>query len=439
MKTRRFLLAASLLLAITFTISCGNKEDKDKFTDSRDGKKYKTVTIGSQIWMAENLNFAAEGSKCYEDKPENCEKYGRLYDWATALKACPSGWHLPDNEWTELMNFLASNKEDVRYEEGEETGRYYLNAGKYLKSKSGWRDDGNGTDEFGFSALPGGDGSSNGSFRSVDSGGSWWSARNYDSYYADLRHMSYDSDYAYWGFNPKSGLKSVRCIQDKEAKDKPAVTAAPPTEAAKAENSDKPSAEAPSAAVPAPKKVTFTDPRDGKNYKSVKIGEQVWMAENLNFAAEGSVCYDNKPENCEKYGRLYDWKTALKACPSGWHLPSDAEWGKLYCFGPILDGEGCSEPYESPTADKYLKARNGWEYGGGTDTFGFSALSGGFGYSDGSFSDEGVYGYWWSADEYEDNRTKAFGRDMYCNYDNDDIYGELYSKSFLLSVRCLQD
>jgi uncharacterized protein (TIGR02145 family) len=215
-KTRGLLFTASLVLAITFTISCEDKEDKNKFTDSRDGKKYKTVTIGSQTWMAENLNFAAEGSKCYDNKPENCEKYGRLYDWETALKACPKGWHLhSDNEWIELINFLASNKEDVRYDEDVEMGLTYFSAGKYLKSKSGWRDDGNGTDEFGFSALPGGNGSSDGSFFKVGDFGGWWSAsecedHSYLAYSQDI-YSSYD---VVRGYSGKSTLLSVRCIQD---------------------------------------------------------------------------------------------------------------------------------------------------------------------------------------------------------------------------------
>ncbi|WP_157966005.1 fibrobacter succinogenes major paralogous domain-containing protein [Cognataquiflexum aquatile] len=128
---------------------------------------------------------------------------------------------------------------------------------------------------------------------------------------------------------------------------------------------------------------TFTDPRDGQVYKIVKIGDQTWFAENLNYDAEGSWCYDNDPENCEIYGRLYTWEAGLTACPEGWHLPSEDEWGKLVDF---LGG------YE--IAGGKMKSISGWEEPniGATNESGFSALPGG-----GRNVLLGGGGFWWSS------------------------------------------
>jgi len=165
----------------------------------------------------------------------------------------------------------------------------------------------------------------------------------------------------------------------------------------------------------------LADSRDGKRYKVAKIGNQTWMAENLNYNASGSRCYDNQESYCQKYGRLYDWNTAKTACPRGWHLPSDAEWTKLTDFVGGLS-----------TAGTRLKAAGGWN---GEDKFGFSALPGGYGYSGGSFGSVGYHGYWWSASKY--GSSSAYNRYMgfnleYVGYSN-------YGKSSLFSVRCLQD
>ncbi|MDY6387491.1 MAG: FISUMP domain-containing protein [Fibrobacter sp.] len=135
---------------------------KGSFTDPRDGKTYKTVTIGSQTWMAENLNYMP--SRCYDDDPLNCELYGGLYDQSAAEKACPEGWHLPGgkyrgDEWKVLIETLDENNKP------EECGSSVNGSGgiiacgevvQGLKSSSGWATE-NGSDLYGFSILPAGE------------------------------------------------------------------------------------------------------------------------------------------------------------------------------------------------------------------------------------------------------------------------------------------
>jgi uncharacterized protein (TIGR02145 family) len=134
------------------------------FTDKRDGAKYKWVTIGTQTWMAENLNYETGNSKCYDDDTKNCAKYGRLYDWETAQTVCPTGWDLPSQS---EVNYLVANF----------GGR---DVGGKLKAKSGWKrsyssdEDGNGTDNFGFNALPGGRANHGKTFEGIKYSGYWW-------------------------------------------------------------------------------------------------------------------------------------------------------------------------------------------------------------------------------------------------------------------------
>ena len=182
------------------TGSPGGGSFSDSFTDPRDGQTYWTVQIGNQTWMAENLNYHTEGSDCYGDAPAKCQKYGRLYTWEAAQNACPSGWHLPSMAEFETLIATVGGK-DV--------------AGKVLKSRSGWKSEGNGKDAYGFSALPAGYRNSNfGSF--VLAGGSafFWGATEYDSGSAYCMYLHYD-DYVYLGgdYFKDNGL-SVRCLRD---------------------------------------------------------------------------------------------------------------------------------------------------------------------------------------------------------------------------------
>ncbi|MDR0517647.1 MAG: fibrobacter succinogenes major paralogous domain-containing protein [Fibromonadaceae bacterium] len=170
---------------------------------------------------------------------------------------------------------------------------------------------------------------------------------------------------------------------------------------------------------------TLTDPSDGKTYKTVKIGSQTWMTENLNIEKGNSVCYDNNPANCQKCGRLYDWETAMKACPRDWHLPSDAEWKVLEnaVGGSSIVGE-------------VLKSKSGWDSdGNGTDKHDFSVLPCGR-YYNGKFLYYGLLAQFWSATETGDSHALGIGLDAR----NADMgIGNLNKSLYLRSVRCVKD
>ena len=172
---------------------------------------------------------------------------------------------------------------------------------------------------------------------------------------------------------------------------------------------------------------TFTDSRDGKVYKKVQIGTQEWMAENLNYATGNSWCYDDNPSNCSVYGRMYDWETAKTACPSGWHLPSDAEWSTLTTFlgGVIAGGKMKStgtQYWQSPNTDA-------------TNSSCLSGLPGGNRYFDGTFYFIGTYGVWWSSSE----STTSFAYSRALNYNSGVVTTYDTNKKNGLSVRCVRD
>ena len=168
------------------------------FTDTRDGQSYRTVVIGGKTWMADNLNYQTNNSRCYRNDASNCDAYGRLYTWDAAKNACPVDWRLPDdNDWNNLVSAVG-----------------HRNAATKLKSQAGWKSRGNGTDEFGFSALPGGYRDTGGSFRNVGYYGFWWSATETDASLARYRYMDYDFSYVYSSWLFKSFAFSVRCLRD---------------------------------------------------------------------------------------------------------------------------------------------------------------------------------------------------------------------------------
>ena len=407
-------------------------EVKGSFTDSRDGQVYKTVKIGSQMWMAENLNYKAENSRCGGGSGTtegDCSKYGRLYTWSIAKNACPSGWHLPsEEEWNTL--FMAVSEKST--------------AGKVLKSSFGWYDNGNGTDDFGFSALPAGYSADNNYYYDEGKHAYFWIFTEYDlnnAYYVNLAWGNGVEGMAY-GF--KHSRYSVRCLKDE------ASSSVTPTSSSAGNSAD----------VGGSTYNTLTDSRDGQVYKTVKIGSQIWMAENLNYKAENSWCGGGSGTtegDCSKYGRLYTWATAMDSagtwstngkgcgdgktcsvasagsatlvrgvCPDGWHLPSQTEWHALF----IAVGGSTTDGIK-------LMSSSGWNNGGnGTDDYRFSALPAGLRIGDGSFVGYGSGAYFWSSTEYDGSVAYTF-MDLNYHYDDENLYNKF--KYFGLSVRCLKD
>jgi uncharacterized protein (TIGR02145 family) len=418
------------------------------FTDARDGRKYRSVKIGDDTWMAQNLNYLPPtgNSWCYENKDSYCDKYGRLYDLTTALRACPSGWHLPTRDEWDILAETAGGDLGRTYRNRDDT-MDWLEAGLRLKSKTGWKDDDidSATDNFGFSALPGGYRDLEGYFNKVGERGYWWDikADEYWDYY--IVEMDRNSDMTSEQ-QPESGARdgySVRCVMNgsgEAEENRKKVYKQIEAELKKIDAENK-------KAEQHIKRVStyFTDSRDEHEYRAVTIGGRVWMAENLNYMPPTgqSWCY----RDCRKYGRLYDWNTARTVCPPGWHLPSNAEWnGLLKATGKSVDNAG-----------EVLKSRRGWDDSGiggggdGTDDYGFSALPGGYrqnGFDDHIFGASGGEGRWWTSTRYIHNEyteddsaknaaAKAFGRSM--GHDHDGMYGDNYDKRFGFSVRCVQD
>ncbi len=202
---------------------------------------------------------------------------------------------------------------------------------------------------------------------------------------------------------------------------------------------------------------TVTDCRDGRSYKTVTIGTQMWMAENLNYADSAAMpnlmgnswCYGNRADSCSKYGRLYTWTAAMNiassyrtasagaeiktpqqgACPAGWHVPTDAEWTTLETAVGGSDSAGTK-----------LKSASGWDYynganGNGTDSYGFSALPAGYRYYSGAFYYAGNFAYFWSATKY----GASYVRLRYLGYNYTYMLSYGYDKDYAFSVRCVQD
>jgi len=187
----------------------------------------------------------------------------------------------------------------------------------------------------------------------------------------------------------------------------------------------------------------FQDPRDGQSYKWVRIGEQVWMAENLRYATDtGSWCWENDESTVADRGRLYNWETAMQVAMPGWHLPSDDEWKILERHLGLTDDQieetGLERGGDSNTIGMQLKKRGAWatEYDGQeiviTNESGFSAVPTGL-YSNGIFSHDGYTG-WWSSTPDGD---KAWIR--FLGFFANKMWRDMNKKVFAYPVRVVED
>jgi uncharacterized protein (TIGR02145 family) len=299
-----------------------------------DGNIYKTVKIGDQVWMSENLKATKfndgtsialiTDNKSWEaaQKPAYCWNmnnsankaiYGALYNWLTVStnKLCPQGWHVPsDDEWSQLINLLGSVPEAGG--KLKETGTIHWSSPNT-----------DATNTSGFTALPGGNRNINGTFEDVGKYCGWWSSDKS----TDLENNS-----SWWGvsYNYGSSISSItdmkvgysiRCIKGNSINPQTELQENSNTEVTANQKSSSVQTEKPS-------KNTFIDTRDGKTYKTTAIGNQIWMAENLGF--QGVPYSTVNSEYTKKFGVAYSYPIAQNVCPTGWHLPSPNEWEKMF-------------------------------------------------------------------------------------------------------------
>jgi len=434
--------------------------EENTLKDLRDGKTYRTVAIGGQVWMAENLNYETEaGSYCNGDSTANCNKYGRLYTWAAAVGksesacgmgnrcglsgtvrgACPKGWHLPSSaEFNALFSAVGGDAVSATR----------------LKSTTGWASSGNGTDTQGFKALPAGRKDSYGEYENEATEAYFWTSVENPSNYAYSVILAGNSATAtLYGEYVKGNAFSVRCLLDDGA-----AQGSSSSSEEESSSSEEPELDCSEATVPSDLSCydatanTLTDLRDGQVYKTTTINVpaegyfKVWMGENLNYATDNSWCFSGLSAYCDTYGRLYTWAAAMAksedscgygstcglsgtvrgACPKGWHVPRTGEYDTL-----LIAMGGAS------TAGTKLKSTSGWPSGGnGSDTtYSFSALPSGFKiYSDNSFSGQGEYAFFWTS--VVESSLEAYY--MYLTTEST-VYIGYTRKDYAFPVRCLKD
>ena len=178
----------------------------------------------------------------------------------------------------------------------------------------------------------------------------------------------------------------------------------------------------------------------GRQYGTVLIAGKLWMKENLNYETDESYCFDDSESKCDKYGRLYTWSAAMKACPIGWHLPTLQEVNELiawaeYGYGWYQNssGEWSNESCEGKAGYR-LKAKYGWPSGNGFDVFNFTLFPAGVRSEEGTYHTTCAGFLWTSTERREDS---AYTMEVSCNDDDVNVVDNMKVTSY--SVRCVQD
>jgi len=425
-------------------------------TDPRDGKKYKTVNINGQTWMAENLNYTDNEygqAFCFNDEEEFCELYGRLYSREAAMNSpdcasgqycelgndpiqgiCPEGWHIPTvDEATLLINYIGKDETDWASAKG-------WNPNLFNDTIS---------DTYGLSFVPSGIHENKG-FTSIDTVSFMWlylpnGKQRYFVINAKTDEV-FVHDYSSYVSIP------VRCVKGEMEPFSSSSYSSSSARSSSSSYSGPWSSENPSSSFSISSKEdllnpsltygTMTDPRDGKKYKTIEFNGQIWMAENLNYAgneAGESFCFNDEDRFCDVYGRLYSRDAAMNdskcdktscdlgdapiqgVCPSGWHIPSKAEIDDLV---NSVSENGLT-----------LMSAEGWDVSmpAGTNTLGLSLVGSGDYDSSKHFEHLGVDAFLWLYSEGSQTYVVVRGEDS-------NIFVNTYTSSQLYnSVRCVKN
>jgi len=456
-----------------------------------DGNVYSTVQIGDQCWMRDNLRTThyADGTAIpldssytsitepyyydYNSSAIPLSQRGYLYNWPAVMRGvssssanpsgvqgiCPTGWHVPsDAEWTQLTDYVSGQSEYLCSNNPEFIAKVLASTTGWISSSStcavgNSQEPNNST---GFGAMPAGYHYNLG-FTNSGKYAYFWSSTEASSGNSWYRSFYYNYAYVYRNNYGKHFGYSVRCVKDNSHSPNPTPVDSTVTPVDTA-----------TSVMPCPNAPTVMD-YDGNTYNTLQIGQQCWMAENLRTThySDGTaislgdgytttVAYYYIPETPLEYGYLYNWKAVMRnssssqsnpsgvqgVCPTGWHVPSNAEWSELETYVGGQSQYVCNN--DSSNIAKALSSTSGWQSYSEACAVGDDQNSNnatGFGafpvnvYPNLSYSLPGSFAMFWSATEYVDETALKFS--LHYNAAYASRSGTI--KYYGCSVRCLRD